>query len=415
MNIQVTNTGFCGANVCKLIPHNNRETKYMQEACNKLSVILREPTCTIVELTKNSDMKRFSFLQKMVNKYNFQNKDNIARNPESVLNIYSMVEKPTPMHFSIVSKTKDSFESIEKIFSLANDEKTLEFVQDVQYGVLKDSDYTSKIIIDMLSSKNRNKYINNAKDYASYLKLHADNKEAIANLDKLINSGKFSKLRSDAQLAVKNLMKKQNMKVAMAGKTRNLEAAYTSERESFLKKIVNNFIPRKNEPTDATKNTVVDMYETLNAENTKLRYEIMDRFKYNRNDKTAEIVEMKVLFDRIDKDKEAKKFVQKAIIKDLKIPSIAELNEVLDTVPLRKANVFFNNAKRIIEQASGEERKTALVKELENPFFKAKEPQKKAKIIRMYSPYERQEGFLSKTARFIENKINQFIYNHMAV
>ena len=415
MNIQVTNTGFCGANVCKLIPHNNREAKYMQEACNKLSGLLGEPTFTIVELTKNSDMKRFSFLQKMVNKYNFQNKDNITSNPESVLNIYSMVEKPTPMHFSIVSKTKDSFESIEKIFSLANDEKTLEFVQDVQYGALKDSDFTSKIIIDMLSSKNRDKYINNAKNYTSYLKLHADNKEAISNLDKLIDSGKFSKLRSDAQLAVKNLMKKQNMKVAMAGKTSNLEAAFTSERESFLNKIVNNFIPRKNEPTDATKNTVVDMYETLNAENTKLRYEIMDRFKYNRNDKTAEIIEMKVLFDRIDKDKEAKKFIQKAIIKDLKIPSIAELNEVLDTVPLRKANVFFNNAKRIIEQASGEERKSALVNELENPFFKAKEPHKKAKIIRMYSPYERQEGFLSKTARFIENKINQFIYNHMAV
>ena len=414
MNIQKTSTGFCGASMRKFILHNNRETKYMLETCNKLSGLLGEPTSTIVELTKNSDMKRFSFLQKMVNKYNFQNKDNITSNPESVLNIYSMVEKPTPMHFSIVSKTKDSFESIEKIFSLANDEKTLEFVQDVQYGALKDSDFTSKIIIDMLSSKNRDEYINNAKNYTSYLKLHADNKEAISNLDKLIDSGKFSKLRSDAQLAVKNLMKKQNMKVAMAGKTSNLEAAYTSERESFLNKIVNNFIPRKKEPTDATKNTVVDMYKTLNAENTKLRYEIMDKFKYNRNDKTAEIVEMKILFDRIDKDKDAKKFVQKAIIKDLKIPSIAELNEVLDTVPLKKANVFFNNAKRIIEQASGEERKTALVKELENPFFKAKEPQKKAKIIRMYSPYERQEGFLSKTARFIENKINQFIYNHLA-
>ena len=76
-------------------------------------------------------------------------------------------------------------------------------------------------------------------------------------------------------------------------------------------------------------------------------------------DKNSELREMQALFDRIDSDEEAHKFVKKAINKDMKINSIAELNEVLDTVSLKKANVFFNNVKRIVELSYGEERKTA--------------------------------------------------------
>ena len=156
------------------------------------------------------------------------------------------------------------------------------------------------------------------------------------------------------------------------------------------------------------------MYGSLNAENSKLRNAIIDRFKrVPTKDKAAEVIEMQKLFNRIDNDKDAKTFVKKSINKDLKIASIAELNEVLDTVPLKKANIFFNNAKRIIEQAEREERKTALIKELENPFYKPQQPQK-AKMVRMYNCYEKQEGILSKTVRLIENKINQFIYSRSA-
>ena len=416
MNIQTTSINFNGAAFRKFIPknHNSKQEKLIRESCYKLSNLIGQPTSTLLELTKDSDMRRFSFLQKMVNKFNFYNQNKIGDNSDHILNIYSMVKDPTPMHFNIVAKTKDSFESIERMFTLAKDNESLEFIQNIQYDVLKEKTNTSKIIIDLLSSKNRNKYISSLKDFSSYLKLNAENENAVAELDKLVESGRYNKMRYDAKLAIKNLMRRKNIQVAMAGKTQNLEQAYSAERESFLKKFVISFIPIRSVPSDSTKNTVVDMYRTLNPENTQLRYDIIDKFKYIRNnDKSAEIVEMKVLFDRIDKDADAKKFVQKAIIKDLKIDSVAELNEVLNTTPLKKANVFFNNAKRIIEQTGGEERKAALVNELENPFYKAKEP-RKARIIRMHSPYEQNEGIFSKTARFIENKINQFIYNHMA-
>ena len=392
-----------------------KDRKYMQETYYKFSAMTGQPLSVIKNLAQFATPDQFTFLKTLVNKFNHVKLNSMEDRSEHLLNVYSMVEKPTALHLNIVRKTKDSFESLEQIFSLAKDKEALQFVENLQYGELKNSDNASRIIIDLLSSKNRDRYIANPERYSSYIELHADKENAVNNLDNLINTGKYNKLRYDAQLAVKNLMKNKKMQVAMAGETHNLEMAYSEGKEGFLKKIVNTFFSDRKTPNSNTKDTVVDMYRTLNAENAKLRYDILDRFKFNRNtDKNAEIAEIKTLFDRIDKDEDAKKFVQKAINKDLRVASAAELNEILDIAPLKKANIFFNNAQRIIEQTGREERKTALIKELENPFFKPKHPvSQKAKTIRMYNPYEYRDGFFTKAAKFIENKINQYRYYRM--
>jgi len=395
--------------------NNSKQYKYMQEACYKLGGMIGQPTSRLAKMTENADVKQFNFLRTMANKYHKQNFYGIKEDSDHILNIYSMVDKPLPAHMNIVSRSTDSFESLEKIFSLARDEKSLEFVENMQHDILKDSSNPSKLIIDMLSSKNRIMYINKPQNYTSYLKLHADNKDAVKNLDELIETGRYSKTRSDAQYAVSKLMKKKTIGVAMAGKTSNLQEAYTQERGSFLKALVENFMPKKKTPKEATQNVVVEMYSTLNHDNAKLRQGVMEMFKRPSADKTADIKEMKILFDKIDTNEDAKKFLQKAVAKDLKIGSVAELNEVLETTPLKKANIFFNNAKRIIETSSGEERKTALIAELENPFFTPKTPIRgKARIVRLYNNQPEKEGFFSRAAKIIENKINQYRYSKIA-
>ena len=391
---------------------NAKQNRYIMESCLKLGERLQMPTSRLLNLTKDSDMKRFSLLKDMVNKTVSMDSQTIEENAEHIINIFKMVKKPAPAHYTIISKTKDSFESIEKIFSLAKDEKSLEFVETLQYDILKNNKNSSKVIIDLLSSKNSAKYIKKIGSYASYLKLHAGEENAVAKLDELVDTGRFSRFHSDAELAIKNLMKKKAVSVAMAGKTTTLEQSYTKDRGNFLQSVVNNFISRRNTPSDKTKNVVVDMYKSLDTKNMKLRQAIMDRFKYNRaQDKEAELREMQILFDRIDSNEYAQKFVQKAMNKDLAVKSIAELNEVLDVIPLKKANVFFNNAKRIIELSSGEERKTALISEIENPFFV---PQQRAKIVRMFAHSYENEGLILKAAKIIENQFNRFRYYHSA-
>ena len=416
---KIDNNNFNGIGAKRLIQNNyakEKQYKYMQEACSKFGGMIGQSPARLMELTRDASTKQFTFLKAMVNKYNYKNFDNVKENSEHILNIYSMVEKPSALHVNIVNKFEDSFESLEKIFSLAKDEKTLEYVENLQYGTLKDTNNPSKIIVDLLSSKNREKYISKPESYASYLKLHSDDENAVNKLDELIETGRYSKMRSDAQLAIKRIMRKQNVKVAMAGKTSDLERMYTKDRENFLTSLIKAFIPARKEPKEETKSMVVEMYGTLNSENAKLRNAIIERFKGAPiKDRTAEIIEMQTLFNRIDKDNDAKSFVQKAISKDLKIASIEELNEILNIAPLKKANIFFNNAKRIIERSSGDERKTALIVELENPFSESKQPRnQKARIVRMFADKPQKESIFTKTVKIIENKINQYRYSRLS-
>ena len=405
-----------GSKIIRKVNLGPKEYKYMNEACYKLSEIMGMPTDKLQQITKGADVNKFTFLKTMVNKFNYQKSHDVADNSEHILNIYSMVEKPTATHLNIVRKSKDSFEELEKIFSLAKDKETLQFVEDLQYGELKNSSKASKIVVNLLNSKNLDRFIANSDRYSSYIELHADDANAVEKLDKLIDSGKFSRFRSDAKLAIRKLFKKQRVDAAMSGKSKELENMYTEERADFLTTVVKNFISPKNSPKEETKSVIVNMYGSLDSANAKLRQAIVDRFKNAPvKDRTAEIVEMQTLFNKIDKDKDAKNFVEKAINKDLKIASIAELNEVLDVAPLKKANVFFNNAKRIIERSSGEERKTALVAELENPFFESKAPKTgKTRMIRMFETREPQDSFFTRTAKIIENKINQYRYSRMS-
>lgn len=405
-----------GYKVIRKVNLGPKEYKKMHDACYKLGELIGQPASRLQEMTKGADVNRFTFLKTMVNKFNYQNFHNVQDNSEHILNIYSMVEKPTALHLNIVRKSKNTFNELEKIFSMAKDKETLQYVEDLQYGELADSKIPSKIILDILNSKNRLRYVEKPENYSSYLRLHANNEDAISNLDRLIETGKYRKFRSDAQLAIKKLMRNKKIEVAMEGKTSDLEKMYSKDRTGFLTSLIRNFIPNRKAPSEDTKAVVVKMYGSLDSKNSNIRNAIIERFKNAPiQDRTAEIVEMQNLFNRIDKDKDAKIFVQKAISKDLKIGSIAELNEVINVTPLKKANVFFNNAKRIIERSVGEERKSALTLELENPFFESKIPQTgKKRIVRMFADRPQHDGFFTRTVKIIENKINQYRYSRMS-
>lgn len=404
------------AKVIRKVEVTPKEYKYMHDACYQFSNITGQPVTKLQEVTKGATLDQFTFLRTMVNKFNNQRLHSIEDNSEHILNIYSMVEKPTAQHLNIVRKSKDSFETLEKIFSLAKNEDALQYVENLQYGELKNSKYASKIIIDLLSSKNLDRYMFNPERYSSYIELHANKEDAIKKLDELIETGRFSKFRSDAKLAVNRIFKKQRVETAMSGKNEELEKMYTKDRVNFLSSVVNNFIPLRKVPKEDTKSVIVNMYSSLDKANAKLRQAVVDRFKNAPvKDRAAEIVEMQALFKKIDKDSDAKTFVQKAIDKDLKIGSIAELNEILSITPLKKANIFFNNAKRIIENSTGEERKTALIVELENPFFESKAPKTgKTRIVRMFADRPKKEDIFTRTAKIIENKINQYRYSRLS-
>jgi len=411
------NLNFQGVNIKNSILSNKnklKEQKYMKLACNKISNQIGIAESTLLELTQNVDSSRFKFLERMASKFKIQNARKVTDAPEHVLNIYSMIENPIPEHFNILERAKGSFEKIEKIFSLAKDEKSLGFVQNIQYDVLRNTDDSSKIIIDLLNSKNKDKYIENLKAISSYLKLNAGSENAVQKLDELFDSGNFNKLKFDAQFAVRKLMRKKAINNSLSEKTKFLEEEYTKERGNFLKEIFKSFIPKKNTLNKTSQDAVINMYESANKNNAKLRKAVIEQFKSDLvHGKTYELSDLNILFDKIDNNNDVKKFIQKAVKKDLRVHSISELNEILDNIPLKKANLFFNNAKRIIESTNGEERKKALLTELENPFFEPLKSIKNEKKLRI-TAYARPESMTSKLIRYIENEINKLRYNYIA-
>ena len=154
------------------------------------------------------------------------------------------------------------------------------------------------------------------------------------------------------------------------------------------------------------------MYKSTTKKNLKIRTSIIDAFQYTQignlslKGKNGEITEMKKLFDRMDNDKHAKNFVKKTIIKHDRLESIKEYNELLDNVPSKKLDIFYDNACNIFYQKKGEERISTLQKEIENPFFETEQ----AKKVRKYheeNGYQKPESLITKVYKYASNQFNK--------
>ena len=117
-----------GSKVIRKVELGAKEYKFMKEACYRFSDVMGRPLSEVQDLTRGATVDQFTFLKTMVNKFNYKKLHSIQDQSDHIFNIYSMVEKPSAQHLNIVRKTNDSFESLEKIFSLAKDKESLEFV-----------------------------------------------------------------------------------------------------------------------------------------------------------------------------------------------------------------------------------------------------------------------------------------------
>lgn len=387
-----------------------RHTRYIHENCYKISAVVQRPHSDIVELTRDADLNRFRFLESMKNHIIRPKNIVPANDSEHIINIYSKVIKPTAYHFDIVRRANDSFETISKVFDLAQDEKSLEFVRNVQYDVLDGSPESLKVILDMLNSPNREKYIENLNDYVSYLKLNVKNENAIKTLDKLSSEGKYNRTKYDNKLSTKDLMKDRILSAVLEGKFPAIEKGFSKENAGFIKLLIKNFVKDKKTPNADTQKELINIYKSLNPQNIDIRTSILRQFRSNAKlQEENDLRELSELYRRIDADENIRSFVQKVVSKGIGTRSVGELNRIIEVAPLRKATVFFNNLRRIVATSTGEERINALRNELENPFFV---PQHKVKQTGMYNGSD-EYGFLSKMLKIVENEIDKFRYRRM--
>lgn len=385
----------------------------LQSSCNYIGHMLGQTPMSVEKVIDNVPESRIQLLKNLARKYNMRNADLPLAQKEGkevLFKIFDEVEKPLPIHFDILRAAQGSFDSVRKIFSLANDEKSLEFVSTLQRDTLKNKPNQLTTIIEILSSKHKDAYMENINEYASYLKLNSERVNALKELDASIDKNSFNGKKYDAELAIKRLMKLKTVRDYAKPYNSNLVKNYTPEHGTFLWRLTNRLMHKRLDAKQVNKSELLNLYKTTSKENLKLRLAVLDNFKYSSKvqDKD-ELKELKKLFKKIETNEEAKKFVTKAIEQGLSVNSVGELNSVIESISLKKANYFFENVRRIVALSEGEERRIALKEELENPFFVPK--QKRTTRVWKVRDNLQDYGVFGKVQKFIQNKIKVFIFN----
>ena len=385
----------------------------MERSSQYVAHLLGESAYSVDNIMKDADKARVELLKDLARKYCARNAElPIAKREgkDELLQIFEDVKKPLPEHFDILRSSKYGFDSLKTIFSLAQDEKSLEFVSKLQGDILRGKPNQSDTIIKLLSSKHRSMFIDNIEQYSSYLKLSSGDADALKKLDSIIDNRKYDNKKYDSKLAIKNLMKFKAVKDFAKPYEKFLTKYYTPVHGKFLWHFTNKFLLRNSGSQKLAKNRVLNLYKTTSPENINLRTELMDKFKYYaRKNEQAEVDALAKLCKDMEHNEEIRKFVQNTVERGLAVDSISELNSVIESTPLHKANYFFDNLRRIVALSEGQERQAALKNELDNPFFAPKDKRK----TRVYQVRDNVKdlGALSKMQVYLINKLRVFIYN----
>ena len=384
-------------------------------ACTYVGHLLQEQPASIEQILYGADGKGIRFFKNLARKFNLRNAElpkSKWESKEDLIQIFDLIKDITPVHFDILRKTQEGFDSLKKIFSLAQDNKTLDFVSKLQSDVLGAEQKQSNIIIGLLNSKNKPLFMQKAEQFKSYFKLNEKNPNALTELEHKIDKNCFDGKKYDAELAVKNLMQFKIVRDCANKIETDLIKYYTKAGERLLWRLSNKLQNDKAKLINMDKKDFVNIYKTTTPDNIELRLGVLDKFcDFSVNRCYRELKELKKLFKTIEQNKEAKEFVLNSTKRGLGVNSAEEMNTVVESVNLKKANYFFDNVKRIVALSEGDIRKDALLNELENPFFVP--GQKRTTKILHKEGNISDYGFIGRINVYLKNKVKVFIYNNI--
>ena len=313
-----------------------------------------------------------------------------------------------------------SINGLSRIFtSVNNNVKRLLFAQKVNRDILMNHPNSyNDLLPELLESKNSQEYVNNYPKYRSYLKINRDNEEVINNLDEMVNSGTYSQEKYDTLYKNKKLQSRFYIPQTSKFDAKEYAQNYSEIGDKFLKYCVNHFNVDKNLLEQGADEVLLDMFKTSTKDNIKLRMDITNvvgnlRSANNKPElQVKQLQELNKLYKTIDNDSDAKKFVE-SFVDNEKVYgaiSINDLNQVLSVVPTKKLAIFSDNARNIINSTSGKERLSALLNDIENPFFETKESRINRKIAEHYG-FQKPQTRLHNLVKKIKNQINIIKYN----
>ena len=369
----------------------------------------------IDDLMEGLKGERIHFLKSLSSRYhrNYYYKPAEAGVAENVINLFENTKKTSRINYYLIENVKGSFDDLGRLFKVVKNDKDINFIEKLQRHVIKDREYYGSMIPELFESPNSKLYKKHLSDYASYLKLNLKNEKAVEELDELVASGKYRRLDYDSEYNVRKLFSSTTLgehKGIILNKD-NLKKYYSSVGYEFMDNLFYKYLGNKNlQLHDESLLDILRMYSTANSRNIDLRLRVIDRFKWNLKNPQAqdiaysEIKAMRELFDKMDNDKYARNFVEKALHNNLGVKTLNELENLMDTVSSKKADIFYNNLSRILSRSKTSEQAQAIEKGLMKPFYETPHMKKIREHAQKY-------GFASSSdmpglGKYISNFIN---------
>lgn len=142
---------------------------------------------------------------------------------------------------------------------------------------------------------------------------------------------------------------------------------------------------------------VANILKSTNKKNAPLREKVLHVFEpiiqrsfISNSGKDENLKLLEKLYNILDGDKNANKFVKKSLPKLYESVTMKELVDILQNVSTKKLNIFKNNAWNIILQTSGQERIDALNNNITDAFFETQATRVRRKLEEKY-------GYVKKT------------------
>jgi hypothetical protein len=396
---------------------------------NRISSFLDREYKDVKALLKGSTEKRAEFLNNLADRYNskyFYTPQELRESPDKVFEIYKKFRHPHRQHFNIVAHFDGSFAELEKVLEGVKDKDSYEFIKTMQKSVLKGEDSERSILFEALKSPNRKKFVQHFEDYEHYFKLNRKNKNAVAELDKLIESGKYKKLDYEREFVLRDFYEHFPQYIGNPVITKeNLAKYYSQSGVDFLDECFGMLKPESY--TEKGMQSVLNMYKTTNPDNFRVRKSLFREFlaKYTnyfdsysgsslRFQKDAAKTEeglqiLENLFDKMDNNSAVEKLLRKAVYDKTHDLSLADYELILNTIPAKKASVYFENICRVLPQISSKEEKVAfLQKQVSNPFFETAKMAERKKDLKKYSYVK--ESVFDKAVILLRNIIDRVRY-----
>ena len=382
-------------------------------SASKLTV----PESDVLTIARKSTSKQWSLFNLLADKFNstnFYRANSEKENPDIVKEIFETVKKVREEHLKFLYSYENTLNNVKRVFTAAKDNKTrlrfaLKINNDIQTGNPKTY---QDIIPELLESPNSKEYIKHYDKYKLYLQLHAEDKDVVKNLDKLIETGTFSNEKSTL---VADLHKKNyNLADTETFNSTIFANAYTPARGKIFTALQEIGLLSDDIFKNGGDNLFKNIFLSSNNKNIENRANIIWHFNNptlkSTEDKVEHLKNLDSLFTRIDEDKHANSFVKYFINSGQVLNlSLNELLHVLNNMSNLKLNIFRKNALQIIRNTNNGERLAVLQNEIENPFYESYSARINRRTSEKYG-FKKKASFWHKTISRLKNQLNILEY-----